>query len=295
MNPGRAGAESERLPSHETVFAMPAHRDEELDTPHPLTDAQVRSLRENGHVTLPGVFSEQLLAFYESEITTLVEKNNRNTLPMEERGSYAQAFVQVTNLWKRSDVARRFSLNRRCAQIAAQLLGCSGVRLWHDQALYKEPGGGITPWHCDQFFWPMANERSLTAWIPLQATPVEMGPLYYADRSHIHDYGRHLGISDAGEERISAGIERAGLHFEQRPFELGDVSFHYGWTMHRAAANRTTEMRRAMTMIYMDEEMRLAPAENPFQENDRKAWCPGVEVGDVIDSPLNPVVYSTRG
>ena len=55
-----------------------------------------------------------------------------------------------------------------------------GVRMYHDQALYKEAGGGITPWHADQYYWPLETDKTITAWIPLQATPLEMGPLEFS-------------------------------------------------------------------------------------------------------------------
>lgn len=42
------------------------------------------------------------------------------------------------------------------------------MRLYADQALYKEPHGGYTPWHCDAFYWPLASDKAITAWIPLQ-------------------------------------------------------------------------------------------------------------------------------
>ena len=45
-----------------------------------------------------------------------------------------------------------------------------GVRLYHDQALNKEPGGGYTPWHCDAYYWPVQSDKIVTAWVPLQVT-----------------------------------------------------------------------------------------------------------------------------
>ena len=39
-------------------------------------------------------------------------------------------------------------------------MGVAGVRMYHDQALYKEPGGGITPWHVDQVYWPVSNNNT---------------------------------------------------------------------------------------------------------------------------------------
>ena len=47
-----------------------------------------------------------------------------------------------------------------------------------------------------------------------------------------------------------------------------------------------------MTVIYMDEAMRLAPPKSPAQEHDRAAWAPGAQVGQVIDTPVNPVLWS---
>jgi len=31
-------------------------------------------------------------------------------------------------------------------------MGVQGVRLYHDQALIKEPGGKPTPWHQDYYY-----------------------------------------------------------------------------------------------------------------------------------------------
>jgi Phytanoyl-CoA dioxygenase (PhyH) len=59
-----------------------------------------------------------------------------------------------------------------------------GVRLYHDQALYKEAGGGPTPWHADQYYWPLTTDRVVTAWVPLQAVSADMGPLAFAERTH---------------------------------------------------------------------------------------------------------------
>lgn len=43
-----------------------------------------------------------------------------------------------------------------------------------------ETGGGVTPWHADQYYWPLATDRSVTVWVPLQETPLPMGPLSFA-------------------------------------------------------------------------------------------------------------------
>ena len=57
-------------------------------------------------------------------------------------------------------------------------------------------------------------------------------------------------------------------------------------------SNKTNETRGVMTIIYMDEAMKLKEPENPNQENDRRCFLPGIEVGQIANSPLNPIIYS---
>ena len=77
------------------------------------------------------------------------------------------------------------------------------------------------------------------------------------------------------------------------PFEVGDVSFHRGWTFHRAGPTTSDRPRSVMTIIYMDQHMRFDETLNAVQERDGADWCPGVRPGRVIDTPMNPVVFST--
>ncbi|WP_374658825.1 phytanoyl-CoA dioxygenase family protein [Inhella sp.] len=263
----------------------------DLDTPYTLSAAQIAQFRRDGFIKLKHVLSPETLAHYGAEITRLTIALNTQHVPLEERSTYDKAFLQVMNLWERSPLVGRFVMGQRLGRIAAELLEVSGVRLYHDQSLYKEPGGGITPAHADQYYWPLASDRTITAWIPLQAVPVDMGPLGFYARSQSVEFGRDLGISDESEEKISANIARHGFAFDSGPFELGEVSFHLGWTFHKAGANLSTRPRSVMTVIYMDADMRLTQALNPVQANDRNQWCPGAVEGAVIDTPKNPLIY----
>src|SRR6185369_15654450 len=101
-------------------------------------------------------------------------------VPLESRSTYGRAFVQEGNVWQRVGAIRPLTFSERLASAAARLMGVDGVRLYHDQALVKEPGGGHTPWHCDQHYWPIEGDRTVTAWIPLVEVPVSQGPLRFA-------------------------------------------------------------------------------------------------------------------
>ena len=266
-----------------------------LDSPYPLSPEQVASYRENGFIKLKGVFAAETLGRYGREITQKVHELNTLHLPMEQRTTYQKAFLQVMNLWTKSDVVREFVFGRRLARIAAELMGTGGVRLYHDQALYKEGRGGFTPWHADQYYWPLASSHSITAWVPFQATPMEMGPVAFAPRSQKLDLGRDLAIGDQSQSVIEKKLLAANLGQCDEPFDLGEVSFHSGWTFHRAGRNLTERPREVMTVIMMDEEMRLAAPRNDNQQADWDAWCPGAKVGEIIRSPINPVLWSRKG
>lgn len=264
----------------------------DLDSPFRLTPAQIDSFREQGFVKLKHVLSCETIGYYGEEITRLTLELNTQKAPLAERNTYDRAFLQVANLWQSSCRVREFVMGQKLARVAAQLLSVSGVRLYHDQALYKEPHGGITPAHADQYYWPFATDRSITVWIPLQDVPQTMGPLAFFAGSHKAQMGRDLPISDASERTVTAAMESHHFDMVEEPFELGDVSFHRGWTFHRAGSNTSVLPRAVMTMIYMDQQMRFADTLNSVQERDGAHWCPGVRPGQLIDTPLNPVVFS---
>jgi ectoine hydroxylase-related dioxygenase (phytanoyl-CoA dioxygenase family) len=264
----------------------------DLKGTYSLTPEQIESYRKNGYIKLKHVLSPETLAYYGREITRKVKELNTEHLPLEERDLYHRAFLQIENLWPKSEVAREFVFSPKLGRIASQLMGVTGVRIYHDQALYKESGGGITPWHADQYYWPVDTDKTITAWIPLQETPMDMGPLAFCPKSHSVTYGRDLEIGQESEDRIGEALKNHGI--DEAGFDLGEVSFHSGWTFHRAAPNTSGKPREVMTIIYMDEDMRLTQPVNSYQEADRASYAPGIAVGDIIDSPMNPVVWSER-
>lgn len=265
---------------------------EDLTEAYPISPEQIEQYRADGYIKLKHVLSAETLAYYGREISRKVKELNNQHLPLEERDLYHRAFLQIENLWTQSDVVLEFVSSPKLGRIASELMGTTGVRIYHDQALYKEAGGGITPWHADQFYWPVDTDKTITAWIPLQETPLEMGPLAFCPKSHSVTYGRDLEIGEESEERIGAALKDHGM--DEGPFELGEVSFHSGWTFHRAAPNTTSQPREVMTIIYMDKDMRLTEPVNKYQQVDRQEFCPGIAVGEIIDSPMNPVTWSRR-
>lgn len=277
--------------SLETIHRTASERRQAaVDEPFTLDPTLRESYERDGFVKVKNVFDADVLAYYREHISSEVVRRNTNTAPLDARDTYHKAFLQVTNLWRTNDVAREFVFGKRLASIAAQLLSVQRVRLYHDQALYKEPRGGITPWHADQFYWPLSSEKTITAWVPLQATPLEMGPLAFAAGSHRMQFGRDIEISDESERSLRKALETGCYREVHEPFAVGEVSFHAGWTFHHTGANTSAQARAVMTVIYMEDGIRLIEPARKQHYLDWQAFMPGVEPGEVVDSPLNPVL-----
>jgi len=266
--------------------------DSVMNVEYSLSDEQILEFRRSGFIHLRDVLPASTIREYEESITNYVFENNPlQDKQLQDRSTYEQAFIQLVNVWRDSEEVKDLVFCQRLAQFATELLGVSGVRLYHDQALFKEPGGGLTPWHADQYYWPLSSNNTCTAWIPLQNTPPEMGPLSFSKRSHLYEGGRDLVISDESEDRLQIELAKCGFEHVTKGFDLGDVSFHYGWTYHRAGPNTSNSMRKVMTIIYMDELTRVAESSSPEHVADQRAFIPDRLPGELADTALNPRLY----
>ena len=259
--------------------------------PYELTEDQIDFFQTHKYIKLKHVLNRETLDHFNEVITARVDALNDMDTPLEQRDTYGKAFLQLMNLWVDDEHIRDLVFSKRIAKLAADLMKVDGVRLYHDQALFKEAGGGITPWHADQYYWPLSNANTITSWIPLQATPLDMGPLEFSAGSHQIVEGRELAIGDESEEILSEKLRVTDFDHVIEPFEAGEISFHSGWVFHRAGANLTDQVRKVMTVIYMEKDMKLKKPENENQIKDWATWCPGAEVGQLIDTPLNPILY----
>lgn len=262
-----------------------------LDEPYLLTADQVSFYQKNRYIKLKQVLNEETLSFFNQAITRCVAQMNTVDTPIEQRSTYGKAFLQLFNLWREDEIVKQLIFSKRLGRIAADLMQTQGVRVYHDQALFKEGGGGITPWHADQYYWPLETDKTVTAWMPLQATPLELGPLEFSAASHQIVEGRELEIGDESETVIQQKLRVTDFKHVIEPFDAGEISFHSGWVFHRAGANTTAQTRKVMTIIYMDKDMKLKNPENKNQINDWNTWCPGATVGEVINSPINPILF----
>ncbi|ACT01663.1 phytanoyl-CoA dioxygenase family protein [Paenibacillus sp. JDR-2] len=269
---------------------------DELQTDYSLTDAERKQYAEDGHLMVRGLASQPLIDYFRPLIASEVQRLNRETRALEERDTYGKAFLQIQNLWEQSERVKPFVFARRYAKVAAELMGVSGVRMYHDQALFKEPGGGHTPWHQDQIYWPVDTEKTITLWMPLVRVPEEVGSMIFASGSHHKGYISKLEISDQSHKTLKQYIEAEELpQIGYGAMAAGDATFHSGWTLHSAPGNPTANTREVMTIIYVAEDTKVLEPDTNARKSDLAKWMPGLRGGDIINSPLNPVIYSNRG
>jgi ectoine hydroxylase-related dioxygenase (phytanoyl-CoA dioxygenase family) len=256
-----------------------------------LTPEQIAAWQRNGHTLMRGVASAEEVAAYRPIIMDETLRQSAERRPHAELDTYHRAFIQVANLWTKSEAVKRFVLARRFAKIAADLMGVDAVRIYHDQALLKEVGGGHTPWHQDQFYWPLDTDDTITMWMPLVDCPVEMGALTFASSRDALGFRSDKPISDESHREIASFIARNHLSVVVGDLRVGDATFHSGWCLHSAPPNRSDRMREVMTVIYHADGVRLKSPETAHERLDREAWYPGSKPGDLAASDLTPLVF----
>lgn len=258
-----------------------------------LPDDCVDAFGRDGHVVVRGLASSAEAAAYRPHVEEAVRSHRRERRPLEERDTYGKAFLQVTNLWTHDAAVRRFVFARRFARVAAELLQVPAVRLYHDQALFKEAGGGRTPFHQDQFYWPLDTDRTITMWMPLVDVSAETGSMTFASGSHRLGHLGQLEISDASDAVFRQMIAERRLALATHgALAAGDATFHAGWTLHGAPPNATGVLRAVMTVIYFADGARAVEPAHAFQRFDLRTWLPGVQPGEPAASALNPILYA---
>lgn len=261
----------------------------ELDSFKKLPEELIQEFREKGHTLTENVLSKAEIEAYRPVIVHAAEKYNTEKRRLQERDTYGKAFLQIMNLWRVDDDSKKFVTARRLAKIAADLMGVDNVRLYHDQALFKEPGGGPTPWHQDQYYWPIDTNNTVTMWMPLLDIDVQMGMLTFASGSYVNGAIFNHEISDESEALFDDYVNEKRFDISRaKTMNAGDATWHRGFTIHNAPGNNSDKMREVMTIIYVADGARITPHKNQWQKNDHEKWLMGKPIGGLVDSELNP-------
>jgi hypothetical protein len=242
--------------------------------------------RRDGFLHVPGVLTRDEIERYGAAVDEAVAVRKRgDTRLFDEKSPYEQSFLQCQYVWEDFPGLRPLTFHPKIGEIAAALTGADRIRLWHDQALYKEAGGRETEAHTDQPYWPIAESDTATVWIPLVEVDEMSGCMGYVPGSH-RDGAEFIDIfkTPGAGKALEAKYAQTPPVFV--PCALGDVIFHHGATVHMAKANRSQETRRVYTAIYFRDGCTRS-GDRPHPSVDRDAIADGA----VIDGGATPIVW----
>ena len=126
--------------------------------PVSVTASEIAAYRENGYHVVPNLLSpaqlEQWRKIIFSAVADRADKKykfpelNEDDHTNVEMDYYDNVFTQRVNLWKTHPAVKELLLEsgKVIGKIAAELEDLDCVRMWHDQALIKEPFANPTAW-----------------------------------------------------------------------------------------------------------------------------------------------------
>ena len=263
-----------------------------LSTMYPLSQDQVGQYQRDGHILLKDVASQEQLKAVRPLILGIIDEVAKAGETQGRISDYSKMFTQTTNVWRRNESVREFIFAARFAQLAANLMGVHGVRLYHDQALVKEPGGKPTPWHQDYYYWPLATEHTITMWMPLVDVTTEMGSMSFVQGSHVDSAYEQLPISETSQQYFEGGIKSQKGKICSYSLKAGDATFHSGRALHAAHANASGRRREVIAVIYYADGTRIMEPDNQHRKVDLEVFHPGQKPGELAASELNPLLFS---
>lgn len=255
-----------------------------------LSREDVARFQTDGFLLVDDFFSDEEMEKYGAAVDAAVAyRTSDDRRQLDEKNLYEQTFVQCMRLWEDQPDVSPFTFHPKLCAAAAALLQRDSVRLWHDQALYKEPGGRKTDAHLDYPFWPVTEQDLVSVWIPFQDVAPGSGMMSYVQGSHRIGYTEFVDIGQLhGGEPFDLLKEPqiAALPLIPVPAGKGAAIFHHACTIHAADANDTDATRRVFTMAYMADGCHRSRDEEYFSL-DRDE----IKTGDLITGPGHPIAW----
>lgn len=265
-----------------------------------LTEEQVRRYGENGFIVIDNFLTPEELEEWRTHVMDAVKQRGGQKMPgkdiktgeadgiNEDADYFGKVFDQLINLWQTHEGVKKLMTDPRIGQMAAQLAGVDGIRIWHDQALFKRPWANPTAWHLDTPFWSFTDRKALSIWVALDDATLENGCLYFIPGSYHSTRFENSSISRNMDGIFSIYPQLVTAPSVAVPMKAGSCSFHNGLTIHGAGANMTPGHRRAMTCAYMPDGNVYNGQPNVLPD----AYAKHLLVGDPLNNDeQNPLIY----
>ncbi|MCY3833120.1 MAG: phytanoyl-CoA dioxygenase family protein [Chloroflexi bacterium] len=263
-----------------------------------LTQEQIDFYQENGYIVIEDFLTPEELETWRRQVDDAVAQRDgrvtvggpRSADRVKDEASrhYDKVFVQRMNLWTDHEGMRRLMFDPRLGKMVSELAGVDGMRIWHDQALIKQPWANPTGWHLDNPYWSYSSRDAITIWVALDDATRDNGCLYFLPGAHktANFDGATIGINISDLFEIYP--QWAEIQSAAAPMKAGSCSFHNGLMPHAAGANMTPGWRRAMTCGYMPDGSTF----NGIQNILPQAYFESLAIGDALDDDAcNPLIW----
>ncbi len=258
-----------------------------------LTQKQIDSYQENGFIVIHDFLTPEELEEWREAVDEAVRKRGKQRILSQEEKDRAETyydyvFVQRVNLWQDNERVRRLILDPGLGKMAADLARVDGMRIWHDQALIKQPWANPTGWHLDNPYWSYSSRDTLSIWVALDDATLQNGCLYFLPGSHKTATFDNVGIGENISDIFRIYPQWKEIMAAPAEMKAGSCSFHNGLIAHGAGANMTPGWRRAMTCGFMPDGSAFNGKQNILSDEQFASYT----IGDVLDDDIqNPLLY----
>jgi phytanoyl-CoA hydroxylase len=265
-----------------------------------VTSDQIERYRKDGFVVIDNFLTSSELAEWRSAVEEAIEERDGVKIPgtnlktgyddgiNKDTDYYANVFDQLINLWQTNSRVRKLMMSPELGKAAALLSGANGIRIWHDQALFKRPWANPTTLHLDVPFWSFSASDAISVWVALDDATYNNGCLYFLPGTHKKTDYRDIGITRNMNAIFKIYPELALVEPVAVPMKAGSASFHNGLCIHGAGPNMTPRPRRAMTCAYMPEGATFNGQKNVLPDD----YLNTLSIGDPLNSDQqNPLLW----
>ncbi|MCC0078841.1 MAG: phytanoyl-CoA dioxygenase family protein [Rhodobacter sp.] len=230
--------------------------------PHPLvTQADIDQFQRDGVVVIRGLWADWV-----DTIRAGIDRNLADPGPYAaenlkpgEGGRFFDDYCNWDRIPEFAEVIRKSAV----AEVAADLMQSTGVQMFHDHVLIKEPGTTKpTPWHQDGPYYFVEGRQTISFWSPMD--PVTEATLrcvagshrwekpvlptrWLAESSFYPESDAYMPVPDPDAE---------GMTVREWAMEPGDaVAFDF-LTLHGARGNSTDRRRRAFSLRLVGDDAR---------------------------------------
>lgn len=215
---------------------------------------RVRQFERDGYVVARGMFSRADMQEFIDECRGFEHRSDGRPEPNSQGSMHF-----YSELFRRSERVRQFLTQQRLIDFIRPIAGPDLWLRW-DQAVAKNPGSGVFPWHTDKGYDRLPQPH-FEVWFALSQSRKDNGGLCVIPGSHRQRHRHRL----VGNHMVALGsdrYDRADANREWVQADVGDVIVFSSLLLHKTYENVAVDARWA----YVAEVLKLGdfdPTINP--------------------------------